>query len=198
MYSSVYARRMNALEYTSSYWKQNMISTVRFCATLEGCLDDHPNPGAIIEVGPHLALRGPAQEILHALGKSHLDYFATCVRGQKDFESLLSSAGAMIGIGMTLRVSNINARETVDGLRCYHEPGIILTDVPSYQWSHSQGFWAESRVSRNIRFREFPRHPLLGSRYVDDFQNRPGWRNLLLLKENAWLQELKVCKFVPK
>lgn len=191
MYSSVYARRMDALEYTSSYWKQNMMSIVKFCAALEACIDDHPKPRAIIEIGPHLALRGPAQEILHALGKSHVDYFATCIRGQEDFESLLSSAGAMIGIGLPLRLSNINAREIVDGLRCCHEPGNILTDVPSYQWNHSQGFWAESRVSRNIRFRKFLRHPLLGSRYVDDIQDRPGWRNRLLLKENAWLQELK-------
>ncbi|CAF9930981.1 MAG: hypothetical protein ALECFALPRED_004772 [Alectoria fallacina] len=191
MYSSVYGRRIETSECTPSYWKQNMTSTVRFSEALEQCLNGHPNAAAIIEVGPHSALKGPAHEILHSLGKSHVRYVPTCMRGQKDFETLLSSAGVMIGIGLPLRTANINAREIVDGLHCCHEPGNILTDAPSYRWNHSQGFWAESRVSRNVRFRKFPRHELLGSRYVDDIPNRPSWRNRLILKEITWLQELK-------
>lgn len=197
MYSSVYGRRIETSECTPSYWKQNMTSTVRFSEALEQCLNGHPNAAAIIEVGPHSALKGPAHEILHSLGKSHVRYVPTCMRGQKDFETLLSSAGVMIGIGLPLRTANINAREIVDGLHCCHEPGNILTDAPSYRWNHSQGFWAESRVSRNVRFRKFPRHELLGSRYVDDIPNRPSWRNRLILKEITWLQELKVCTWVP-
>lgn len=197
MYSSVYGRRMDASEYTPSYWKQNMISTVTFQAALEECMNGHPDAAAIIEIGPHSALKGPAQEILHALGKPHVGYLPTCLRAQNTLESLLSSAGVMIGIGLFLQTSNINARATVDGLRCCHEPGNVLTDLPSYQWNHSQGFWAESRVSRNVRFRTFPRHQLLGSRYVDDIPNRPSWRNRLMLKEIIWLQELMVCTLVP-
>ena len=196
MYSSVHGCRMDVSKYTPSYWKQNMISTVKFCATLERCMNDHPDAASIIEIGPHSALKGPAQEILQALGRSHVGYLSTCIRGQKDFETLLSSAGVMIGIGLTLQISNINAREIVDGLRCCHEPSNILTDLPSYQWNHSQGFWAESRVSRNVRFRKFPRHQLLGSRYVDDIPKRPSWRNRLMLKEIPWLQGLKVCPLV--
>ena len=196
MYSSVYGRRIDALEATASYWKQNMISTVQFRGALEECINGHPNPAAIIEIGPHPALKGPAQETLSTLRKSHVGYLPTCMRGQNDFESLLSSAAVMIGIGLPLQISNINAREIVDGLQCIYEPGNILTDLPSYQWNHSQGFWAESRVSHNVRFRKFPRHQLLGSRYVDDIPNRPSWRNLLMLKEIPWLQELKVCALI--
>lgn len=192
MYSSVYGRRMDAFECTPSYWKQNMVSTVKFSAALEDCIDGHANAAAIIEIGPHSALKGPTQEILHALGKSHIGYLPTCMRGQMDFETLLSSAGVMIGIGLHLQISNINARGIIHGLQCRYEPGNILTDVPSYNWNHSQGFWAESRVSRNVRFRKFPRHELLGSRYVDDIPNRPSWRNQFMLKEITWLQELKV------
>lgn len=197
MYSSVYGGRIDATEYTPSYWKRNMISTVKFSAAMEECINDHPNAAAIVEIGPHVALKGPAREILHALSKSHIGYLPTCMRGQKDFETLLSSAGVMIGIGLPVQTSNINAREIVDGLQCCYEPGNILADVPSYQWNHSQGFWAESRVSHNVRFRKFPRHELLGSRYVDDIPNRPSWRNRLMLKEMTWLQELKVCALVP-
>ena len=193
MYSSVYGHRLDDSKYVPSYWMQNMISTVKFRAALVECMNDLPNVAAIIEIGPHSALKGPVQETLHALGKSQVGYLPTCMRGQKDFESLLSSAGAIIGIGLPLQISNINAREIVDGLQCCHEPGNIVIDLPSYQWNRSQCFWAESRVSRNVRFRKFPRHRLLGSRYVDDTPNRPSWRNQLMLKEIPWLQELKVC-----
>ena len=196
MYSSVHGRKMNASECTPSYWKQNMISTVKFCAALEECMKGYPNVATVIEIGPHLALRGPAQEILQALDKSHVRYLPSCIRGQKDFETVLSSAGAMIAIGLPFQVSNINAREIVDGLQCRYEPGNILTDLPSYQWNHTQGFWAESRVSRNVRFRKFRRHQLLGSRYVDDIPNCPSWRNRLVLKEIPGLQELEVCILV--
>lgn len=197
MYSSVYGRRIDSSEYTSSYWKRNMVSTVRFSSALEECLKDHPSVATVIEIGPHPALKGPAQEVLHAIGKPNVSFIPTCMRGQNDFEMLLSSAGEMIGIGLPLKISNINARQIVEGLRCCHEPGTILTNLPSYQWNHSQGFWAESRVSHNVRFRKYPRHQLLGSRYGDDIPNRPSWRNQLLLKEVPWLQELKVCMLVP-
>ena len=195
MYSSVYGRSVDASEYAPTYWKQNMTSTVKFCAALEECIAVHPNAASIIEIGPHSALKGPVQEILYALGKSYVGYLPTCMRGHPDFENLLLSAGSLIGMGLPLRISNVNAREVFDGARSRYEPGNVLINLPSYQWNHSRGFWAESRVSRNIRFRKFPRHQLLGSRYADDIPNRPSWRNRLMLKEIAWLQELKVCMF---
>ena len=192
MYSSVYGRRIDASECVPSYWKQNMISTVNFQAALGECIRGHPNVATIVEIGPHPALKGPVQESLHVLEKSGITYLPTCMRGQQDFKTLLSSAGVMIGIGIPLQVSNINARGIFDGPQYCYEPGKTLPDAPSYQWNHSQGFWAESRVSRNVRFRKFPRHQLLGSRYVDDIPNCPSWRNRLMLKELPWLQELKV------
>lgn len=196
MYSSVYGRRIEASECTPSYWKQNMISTVSFRAAMEHCINCHAEAVAIVEIGPHAALKGPVQENLHAFGKSKLIYLLTCVRGQQDFETLLSSVGVMTGLGLPVKIPNINARAIVNGLQCCYQPGRTLTDAPSYQWNHSQGFWAESRVSRNIRFRKFPRHQLLGSRYVDDIPSRPCWRNQLMLNEIPWLQELKVCTAV--
>ena len=192
MYSSVHSRRVDASECTPSYWKQNMTSTVNFQAAFTDCISAHPKGAVIVEIGPHPALKGPVQETLRALSKSNTFYVPTCIRSKQDYQNLLSSAGAMIGNGLPLHVSNINAHATVTGLQCRYRPGNFLVDAPSYQWNHSHGFWAESRVSRNVRFRKFPRHQLLGSRYVDDIPNRPCWRNRLMLKEISWLQELKV------
>ena len=196
MYSSVHGRRIHASERTPGYWKQNMTSTVNFQAAFTECISARPKLAVIVEIGPHPALKGPVQESLRTLSVSDLIYLPTCMRSQQDYENLLSSAGAMIGIGLPLHVSNINAHATVTGLHCRYRPGNFLADAPSYQWNHSQGFWAESRVSRNLRFRQFPRHQLLGSRYVDDIPSRPCWRNRLTLKEIPWLQELKVGNVV--
>ena len=196
MYSSVHGRRIDASDCTPSYWKQNMTSTVKFQAAFTQCINARPKLVVIVEIGPHPALKGPVQETLRALSKSNTVYVPTCIRGQQDYETLLSSAVELIGIGLPLHVSNINAHATVTGLQYCYEPGKFLTDAPSYQWNHSQGFWAESRVSRNLRFRKFPRHQLLGSRYVDDIPSRPCWRNRLMLKEIPWLQELKVSNVV--
>ena len=192
MYSSVHGRKVDALECTPRYWKQNMISTVKFQAALEAGIRAHANAAAIVEIGPHPALKSPVQETLRAFSKSSTVYLPTCIRGQQDSRTLLSSVGVLIGIGLPLQLSNINARAIVEGGQCCYEPGKFLPNAPSYQWNHSQGFWAESRVSRSLRFRRFPHHQLLGSRYVDDIPSRPCWRNRLMLKEIPWLQELKV------
>lgn len=192
MYSSVHGRRIDASECTPGYWKQNMTSTVSFQAAFKECINDHPKVAVLVEIGPHPALKGPVQESLRALNVSDVIYVPTCVRNQQGYETLLSSAGAMIGMGLPLHVSYINAHATVTGLQCHYRPGNFLIDAPSYQWNHSQGFWAESRISRNLRFRKYPRHQLLGSRYMDDIQSRPCWRNRLMLNEIPWLQDLKV------
>ena len=193
MFSSVTGLDIEPSELTCFYWVKNMTSTVEFSAAIEKCMNDYSLGSAFIEIGPHPALRGPALEVLQTLGRDDADHFPTCTRGDDDFESLLRSVGSMIVANIPLKTPTINARELVNGLDCHHETGNILTDVPSYQWNHSNAFWSESRISRNVRFRKFPRHELLGSRYLDDIAPRPCWRNQLMLKEVTWLQKLQVC-----
>ena len=193
MFSSVPGRNLEPSELTCSYWVNNMTSTVRFSAAIEKCMKEFPLDTAFIELGPHPALRGPTLEVLRTLDRDNADHFQTCTRGEDDLESILRSAGLMIAADVPLNTSKINAQEIVNGLECHHEVGSVLTDIPSYQWNHSNAFWSESRVSRNVRFRKFPRHELLGSRYVDDIAARPCWRNQLMLKEVPWLQKIQVC-----
>ena len=193
MFSSVTGLNIKSSELTCTYWVKNMTSTVRFSAAIEKCMKESPLESALIEIGPHPTLRGPALEVLRTLGRDHAGHFPTCTRGDDDFESLLGSAGSMIAAGVPLNTSKINGQELVNGLDCHHEIANVLTDIPSYQWNHSSAFWSESRISRNVRFRKFPRHELLGSRYIDDIATHPCWRNQLMLKEVTWLQMLQVC-----
>ncbi|KAI9718693.1 MAG: Type I Iterative PKS [Candelaria pacifica] len=191
MFSSVTGRLMDLTKCLPLYWKQNMVSTVRFSAALTACIRDHPELSMVFEVGPHSALKAPTIETLRNLGRESVQYFNSCLRGKNDFESLLDSAGGMLAGGAPLNSGSINARGEIDDLHCKYVSGNTLTDLPSYQWDHSNPFWAESKISRNIRYREFPRHQLLGSRYSEAIQFRPSWRNLLMLKEVPWLTKLK-------
>lgn len=195
MFSSVTGQKLDSEDYSPSYWKQNMISTVLFAPALAGCLKSHPQTSTIVEIGPHAALKGPIQETLRTLDSDSVEYHHSLVRDKHDLEALLGSAGAMIGHGIPLELAHINGQEIVNGLQCTYEQGSVLKDLPSYRWDHSTSFWSESRVSRNVRHRKFPRHQLLGSRYLEDIPSYPSWRNHLMLKEVPWLMELKVCSF---
>ena len=196
MFSSVTGQRMALGDCTPEYWSRNMTSTVRFSPAIERCLADSPEIAATIEIGPHPALKGPVTETFRGLGKKDLGYLHTCSRGNDDFEAILNSAGSMIPRGIPLKLQNINARVIAGESGCKFEYGKVLTDLPTYGWNHNASFWSESRVSRNVRFRQYPRHQLLGSRYVDDIPQHPCWRNHLILKEIPWLVQMKVCCYV--
>lgn len=196
MFSSVTGLAMTSDDCTPTYWSRNMTSTVQFYPAIEKILEDIRSLTTVIEIGPHPALKGPTTESVRALGKGSIEYFQTCSRGNNDFESLFDSLGSIIAHGVPLDFRNINAREAVLGSQHNYEYGNVITDLPTYHWNHSSGFWAESRVSQNVRFRKFPRHQLLGSRYVDDIPQRPCWRNQLILKEIPWLAQLKVKYFL--
>lgn len=195
MFSSVTGQKLDPADCSPSYWKQNMVSTVLFAPALTECLKVHPQTSTILEVGPHAALKGPALETLRTLDNNSIEYHHSLIREKRDLDALLGSAGAMIVRGIPLETANINGQEIVNGLQCTYKHGSVLRDLPSYQWDHSTSFWSESRVSRNVRHRKFPRHQLLGSRYVEDIPSHPSWRNHLMLKEVPWLMELKVYRF---
>lgn len=195
MFSTVTGQRIPPENITATYFKHNLTSTVLFSSALTKCLQHHPEINAVLEIGPHPALKGPSQDILRSLGKSQVEYFHTCSREQNSLETLHLNAGAMIAYGIPVKSANVNAQQIVNGLDVNFEYGNILTDLPSYQWDHSTSFWPESRVSQNFRYRQFPRHQLLGSRYIDDIPARPCWRNHLMLKEIPWLMELKVSLY---
>ncbi|KAL8829024.1 MAG: hypothetical protein Q9170_006352, partial [Blastenia crenularia] len=191
MFSSVTGSVLQPNDLNPAYWARNMTSTVRFASALEECIHQYPEINSIVDVGPHSALKGPTSEILHSQGRHDVHYFGTCKRDTDDFHSILESTGDMIAAGMPLDIRALNATEAFCGGIWQHEYGKVLTDLPSYQWNHSSPFWFESRVSRNIRFRAFPRHEFLGSRYVDDIPSRACWRNTLDVKELRWIEGLE-------
>ena len=159
-----------------------MVSCVRFLDAL-GQLATDVNPGVFIEIGPHPALKGPAGDVLTSMGKTEYQYFHSCFRGQPDHEAMLNTAGSMVAANLPVLASRVNAAQTCHGLKSTFTTGRVLTDLPTYQWDHSTGFWAESRLSKNVRDRQFPRHQLLGARVHNDISLAPRWRNVFSLQD---------------
>jgi acyl transferase domain-containing protein len=194
MFSSVTQSKLCPSHCTPEYWKQNMVSTVRFSAALTEAMRAH-DLDTLVELGPHPALKGPTVDTLTALGKGEVKYLGSCMRNKDDFISMLETAGEMVTANIRVKCENINGLEIVNGIDAKIEAGKILTDLPRYQWDHSLSHWAESRVSQNHRLRAFSRHQLLGARSNSDTPLNATWRNILLLKEIDWLKDILVSRY---
>ncbi|KAL8732776.1 MAG: hypothetical protein Q9166_002558 [cf. Caloplaca sp. 2 TL-2023] len=174
----------------------------RFCRqltvdqALTVSLGEHLEITCVLEIGPHPALKGPTQETLCCQNKACIPYFSTCMRNTSDFDQLLNTSGLMIAAGVPLDTRAINAEQVFVEGQWRQKPGSVLTDLPTYRWNHTASFWSESRMSRNVRYRQFSRHELLGSRYVDDIPCRACWRNQIDPDDISWLDELK-CVGLP-
>ena len=191
MVSSVTQQKLSPSDCTAEYWAKNMVSPVRFSAALIEIMRSH-DLGVLVEVGPHPALKGPAMDTLAALGKNDVMYFGSCFRNKPAYDSILDTVGGMINAGLQVLTDTVNSMEFMVGQEVKHGPGKVLTDLPKYQWDHSVSHWAETRLSQNQRFRRFPRHQLLGARVNSDTPLSPRWRNLLILKEIDWLEDMVV------
>lgn len=175
MFSSVTGKRIDPAFCDARYWTDNMTRTVRFLNAFRGCVQHCSELEACFEIGPHPALQGPISQILQA-DQMKGSYFASCVRGKCDFTSQLDTAGALLALGIPLDTKAINDAKEAK----------VLTNLPLHVWNHSSRIWLESRLSHNVRFKRFPRHPLLGSRYTEDTDMNPSWRSRLYIDQLPW------------
>ncbi|KAI3335770.1 polyketide synthase [Ustulina deusta] len=168
------------------YWVRNLTEPVLFnqsfgamCFATDGTLE----VDAIIEVGPHGALSGPIRQILKARGVE-LPYVSCLQRGIDAVETMQTLACELIKWGYPVSLASINSP-----LGETHE---LMSDLPSYAWNHTQRYWVESRVSRQIRQKSFEPHELLGSILPGSNGLAPTWRNFLRLNDIPWLADHQI------
>ena len=185
-HSSLRGKQIITEELDGKYRCQNLISPVLFSqAVTDMC---RGRKGAkpvdmIIEIGPHSSLKAPVQEILKSRAQSSGNsprYLPSLLRNEDGIRSLLQLAGALHCTGYSVQISKTYP-SSHDG------PPELLSDLPPYPWLHNKRYWHETRISKNNRFRPFPRHDLLGA-LVEDFNEfEPRWRNVIRLSEIPWL-----------
>lgn len=189
--SSVTGESIRGDEMTSSYWTQNLLSTVCFSDALKGVLQASSPGGQVIdslnylvEIGPHSALRGPIIETLRTSSNlaSSATYMSMIKRGENAATTSLSLAGQLFSNGVKIDFTAAN-----DPSRKLSNQ--VMTGLPPYNWHHKTHHWNESRRSASYRFRQFPRHDLLGTPVMDYIDSQPMWRNYLRISELPWLKD---------
>ncbi len=188
MISSVTGDEVVPEELGAYYWARNLTSPVEFAdALLElvtGGVSTRERSAAhmvdmVIEIGPHSALRGPIQQILHAGNIKDVEYGCILERGKDGIETTLALAADLFSRGAPLNVQGVN-----DDNEC--KP---LTNLPPYPWNHTNTFHAESRMEVDNLMRKQPRKSLIGIPMPKMNENDCVWRGFLSLEEEPWIRD---------
>lgn len=179
-YSTVYGKELrDGGVFGPAYWQLNMESPVLFRTAVSAMLRSMGSGTAHLEVGPHAAMAGPLRQIYKESGLS-APYAATLNRGDDATVSFLESMGKLFSFGMRPEPPKTDS--------CY-----TLPDLPTYPWQYDNGgFWSETRVMSDWRFRKIRKHELLGQKVLESSEIEPSWRNLVKLNEVAWLADHRV------
>jgi zearalenone synthase (highly reducing iterative type I polyketide synthase) len=191
MTSSVTGDIIKHSDLSPEYWVRNLVSPVLFSKAVEALLKDtsrrrrRARKGQsafdfILEIGPHAALKGPLRQILQDQEIQNVVYKSVLLRGGDAIKTAINAAGTLHIHGASIDILEVNQQQV---------EARLLVDLPSYPWNHSLKYWAESRISRNYRFRKYGRHDLLGAPAADYNELEPRWRHFLRVNENPWTRD---------
>ncbi|KAL4875010.1 hypothetical protein BJY04DRAFT_233116 [Aspergillus karnatakaensis] len=186
------------------YWVRNMVSPVRFsdavtiiCSgvesptkKLDGSHRRRLKMHNVIEIGPHSALQGPVQEILHAMNASSITYSSTVIRNVSAISSLLTVVGNLYSAGYPVAIAKANRLDTADANANHTMQS--LNDLPEYPFNHSKSYWHESRISRNQRRPVAHKNELLGTPDPNWNPNEPRWRHIIRDTLMPWVGDHRI------
>ncbi|KAL8872562.1 MAG: hypothetical protein Q9174_001830 [Haloplaca sp. 1 TL-2023] len=146
----------------TKYWQQNLESPVLFSRAVEGILKHIQNPALQI----------------FAEASASPPYVSSMTRNEDCVESYLKALGQLFELNISIDYQTLAPA------------GACLPDLPRYPWNHEgEELWYESRMSKEWRFPQFPRHPLLGRRQLESTSFEPSFRNLINLDDVPWLRD---------
>ena len=191
MSSSVTARLAESRKMSGRYWVSNLTGQVRFSDALTNLLlsdEEEVNVDALVEIGPHPALKGPVKEIMKSF-RLDIPYVPTLSRGSGDFDCLLGTAGQLFALGYPVDLTAVNSNIFTDQKgHAQKAPSATKVTLPSYAWDHSIKYWADTRVTKNHRLRS-GYHEILGAPIPHSVENHPRWRRFLRPAEIPWLSQ---------
>ncbi|KAK8066687.1 hypothetical protein PG997_013434 [Apiospora hydei] len=196
-YSSVTGARKKS-DFGPYYWVSNLVSQVKFSAAstlvaehLEASRSSSAS-NVVMEVGPHAALSGPLRQTLSNLtlasGATFKYSYVPClVRNQNAVDATLALAGQVFEFGGSVNLDAVTSMDKIES--DITSSRRVVGNLPTYAWDHSNTYWHESRLSKNYRFRPFPRHDLLGLFDVTSSPQEPRWRNIVSVEQLPWLRD---------
>ncbi len=162
------------------YWKDNMVNTVLFADAVKSAADEKLS--LAMEVGPHPALKGPAQQNISDV-RSPLSYTGVLSRGINDVEAFSDALGfvwTQLGPGAV-------DFQSYDRLVSPGQSPKLAVGLPSYQWNRGRTHWHESRLAKKMRLRGAAFHELLGVPSPNNTDVDLRWTNFLKANEIPWL-----------
>ncbi|KAL3426456.1 beta-ketoacyl synthase domain-containing protein [Phlyctema vagabunda] len=200
MFSSVSGVCTEECLLKAQYWVDNMTSPVKFTEALTSMCFSRVSKGQaslrmnasagnvfsdyIMEIGPHTTLQGAIKEtVANNPGGSSISYLGVLKRNNPGLDTLLDSVASLYSRGSPIDILAVNLSPRVKLI-----PKMIAS-LPPYSFNHSEKFMYESRLSRNYRLREFPRHDLFGAPVADWNPATPKWRHILRISEQPWLRD---------
>lgn len=191
MFSTVTCEEVKAEHLPAQYWVDNMVSPVRFTSGLAAMHTSNKTSESdalphIVEIGPHSTLQSAIKETLMTADRQPgAKYLAIMKRNDPTLNILLSTVGFLAVSGCALDLHKVNRASRPLAKKAPK----LLVDLPSYKFKHTEKILYESRLSKNLRRRKFPRHDLFGAPVVDWNPNIPRWRHFIRLNENPWLRD---------
>lgn len=164
----------------AAYWKQNMVSPVRFASATAELLKQS-NADFLIELGPSNALAGPIAQIKKSLGKD--GQYASALKRNDDSTMPMYEAAARLFLAGDQQVSLAKVN------RVNSQTSRVIVDLPNYVWNHSTRYWHETRASKEWRFKKFINHDLIGSKVSSVGWNAPIFRGNIRLSHLPWLRD---------
>ena len=196
MYSTVTGCLINSDELGSINWVRNLVSPVLFYDAVRelldatrGCQQDvEGTVDMLIEIGPYGSLKSPINQIMKQHDIKGVNCYSILAQGRNAVDSALATAGALSAQGVPVDIPRVNndADDIVGAL------GRTLVDLPSYCWNHSRTYWAESRISKQFRFRGKPRRSLIGAPCATYGEQERLWRGFLRLSEEPWVRDHRI------
>jgi acyl transferase domain-containing protein/NADPH:quinone reductase-like Zn-dependent oxidoreductase/SAM-dependent methyltransferase len=198
MVSSVLNKPLSPKELCQAeYWVKNMTSPVRFSEALAQLTSmsaksqkrklGEKNKEVVttydlLELGPHSALQGPVKDILKTVTRGNeVSYGPSLIRNTSAVDTILAATGRLYCLGYPVNIANVNY---INKEQVKHR--VSLTDLPEYPFEHSQAYWHESRMSKDLRLRKHPRLDLLGTQSLDWNPLEAKWRKFIRLSESPW------------
>ncbi|KAJ5365115.1 hypothetical protein N7517_008001 [Penicillium concentricum] len=196
MFSTVTGQQVKEEHLPAQYWVDNMVSPVLFTSGLvamtsnpmssNGSTDSTDSLRVLVEIGPHSTLQSAIKETLASKSpKLEFKYLAVLKRTDHSLNTLLTTVGFLASSGCELDFHAVNQASHSKTRR---QPR-LLVNLPPYSFKHTEKILFESRLSRNLRTRKFPRHDLFGAPITDWNPTAPRWRHFVRLNENPWLRD---------
>lgn len=169
----------------TEYWSKNMTCPVLFSEALQKALKN-VRIESVIEIGPHPALKSPAEQVIKDSQETKLPYFSTLRRKVGALQALSNTIG---DLWCHQRVPEVDPYKLTQVLNLTSFKPNVLKGLPLYEFDRSQTFRSGQRQTQQICQRPDRVNPLIGHQLPDNTANTMSWRHFLKTDECPWLSD---------